>query len=337
MSRPVPLSAGSLAPACSVPCDLCGAVDVAELGQQDREGQPLRTVICRRCGLVYSDPRPDAAQVREYYARNYRTDYKATHQPKAKHTYRAGRVALERCQRLAPVLTPGCRVLDFGAGGGEVVYVLRALGYAAAGFEPNEGYARFAADVLRVPVTNGFYQTVPIAPASQDVVTAFHVVEHLESPSDALQRIAGWLRPCGWLVVEVPNVEAVCQWPRSRFHRAHLYNFNLATLERTGQKAGLQMVRRSTSADGGNITGVFQKAAAGPGLAPCEIPGNCEAIQAIVSGHTGLRHLASPYPYRRPLQKLVARLAERRGTRHDPAPQQILDALIAARRRSLRG
>ena len=187
--------------ACSVPCDLCGATAVAELGQRDRDGHPLRTVICRHCGLVYSDPRPDAAQVRAYYEHSYRTDYKATYQPKAKHVYRAGKVALERYRRLVAVLTPGCRVLDFGAGGGEVVYMLRAKGYAATGFEPNAGYAKFAAEQLGLPVTNGFYQTVPIEPQSQNVVTAFHVVEHLESPCGAFQHVRQWLRAGGRLVV----------------------------------------------------------------------------------------------------------------------------------------
>ena len=83
-------------------------------------------------------------------------------------------------------------------------------------FEPNDGYARFASEVLGLPVTHGFYQNVRIKPESQqDIVTAFHVVEHLESPYDALMQVRGWLQPSGQLMVEVPNVEAVCQWPHS--------------------------------------------------------------------------------------------------------------------------
>jgi len=316
------------APACSVPCDLCGSTDVADLARRDRDGSALRTVICRRCGLVYSDPRPAAEQVRAYYEHSYRTDYKATYQPKAKHTYRAGKVALDRYQRLAEFLTPGCRVLDFGAGGGEVVYMLRTMGYAATGFEPNAGYAKFAAEQLGLPVLNGFYQTVPIEPQSQDVVTAFHVVEHLESPCGAFQQVRQWLRASGRLVVEVPNVEAICQWPHSRFHRAHLYNFNLATLEMTGRKSGYRVISRATSFDGGNITVVFERDDAVAAVSG-EIPGNCARVAAIVRGQTWLRHLGSPFPYLRPLRKIAARLDESRGIRNHPSPQQILDGLIA--------
>ncbi len=312
---------------CSVPCDLCGSTDVDELCLIDRDGGHLRTVICRRCGLVYSDPRPDSGQIRDYYERGYRMDYKATFQPKPKHVYRAGQVAVDRFRRLAPVLQRGCRVLDFGAGSGEVVFVLRAMGYEAHGFEPNDGYARFASEVLGLPVTHGFYRDVRIDPGSQDVVTAFHVIEHLESPLDALKHVRDWLRPGGHLLVEVPNVEAVCQWPRSRFHRAHLYNFGPATLELAGRKAGYNVGSSSVSSDGGNLTVVFEKGSSQV-PASAEIPGNCERVRSMVLGHTAWRHLFSIYPYRRPFQKLAARLAERRAARATTSPRDILDGLL---------
>jgi len=318
---------GAPAP-CTVPCDVCGATDVDELSRKDRDGSDLRTVICRQCGLVFSDPRPDSGEVRDYYEHSYRLDYKASYQPKARHVYRAGKVALDRVRRLAPILRPGCRVLDVGAGGGEVVYVLRALGYEASGFEPNEGYARFASGVLKLPVTHGFYQQARIEPGSQDVVTMFHVVEHFESPSDALRRAREWLRPDGRLLVEVPNVEAVCQWPHSRFHRAHLYNFSPATLEMAGIKAGYGVVSSVLSPDGGNITVLFHKRNA-PAPVSGGIPGNYERVRSIVLRHTPLRHLFSAYPYSRLIRKVAAQFEERREAQKAVAPQEILDGLVA--------
>ena len=323
-----PMRAAEAPASCSVPCDVCGASDVEELSRKDRDGSFLRTVICRRCGLVYSDPRPDPGEVKDYYEHNYRLDYKATYQPKPRHIYRAGKVALDRVRRLAPLLRPGCRVLDVGAGGGEVVYVLCALGYQASGLEPNEGYARFAAGVLDLPVTHGFYQQAHVEPESQDVVTMFHVVEHFESPSDALRRARQWLRPDGRLLVEVPNVEAVCQWPHSRFHRAHLYNFSPATLEMAGKKAGYSVVSSSVSSDGGNITVLLQKSGA-PSPATGGIPGNFERVNSIVRRHTPLGHLFSPHPYARLIGKVASQLEERREASKGRSPREILDGLIA--------
>jgi len=39
-----------------MPCDLCGADDGQVIAETGRMGLPVRTVICRRCALVYTDP-----------------------------------------------------------------------------------------------------------------------------------------------------------------------------------------------------------------------------------------------------------------------------------------
>ena len=96
---------------CSIPCNLCGSTDAEEIRSKDRHGDCLRSVICRRCGLVWTDPRPTPEQVREFYAHEYRLDYKGTYQPKPKHTYRSGKVAVDRFQRLRPILNRSRRAL----------------------------------------------------------------------------------------------------------------------------------------------------------------------------------------------------------------------------------
>jgi SAM-dependent methyltransferase len=44
---------------------------------------------------------------------------------------------------------------------------------------------------------------------SLDVVTLWHVLEHLQDPRVAVRRIAGWLRPAGGLLVGVPNLDSL--------------------------------------------------------------------------------------------------------------------------------
>ena len=288
----------------------------------------MRTVICRRCGLVYSDPRPNAGEIRDYYERQYRVDYKATVQPKPQHVYRGGKVAVERFRRLPPIFKRGCRVLDFGAGGGEFVFVMRAMGYEVSGFEPTAEFARFASETLGLPVVHGFYQEIQIEPGSIDLVTAYHVMEHLESPYDALRRVRDWLRPDGHLLVEVPNVETVCQWPRSRFHRAHLYNFSPAALEMAGRKAGYRVVSSLASSAGGNITVVFQKENAVTAVSG-EVPGNFARVSGIVRGHTFFRHLFTRHPYVRPFHRLATWVDGRRAVCNATSPKEILEGLIA--------
>lgn len=308
-------------------CDLCRSSDKEIIRDRDRHGDPLPSVICRNCGLVWTDPRPTPEQLRQFYAREYRLNYKGLHEPSPRHLYRAARVAADRYRRIRSALPAASRIADVGAGGGEVVYVLRAMGHDATGLEPNEGYARFAAETLGLPVSTGFWQDAAIEPESLDAVTIFHAVEHLESPGDAVARFREWLKPGGILVVEVPNSEATCQQPHSQFHPGHLHHFNLATMEALHRREGFDIVSGTTSPDGGNITVISRKTSRP--AQPCPgLPGNYERVAGILRGHTALKHFFTPHPWLRPLRKLAQRMDEKRNAKAGSAPKELLDDVI---------
>jgi SAM-dependent methyltransferase len=108
---------------------------------------------------------------------------------------------LKLLEELAP---PPARLLDAGAGRGRFVLAARAAGYDAYGIEPSRGGVAAAA-ALGAPVTLASIETAEIEAGSVDVVVLWHVLEHLEEPAAALQRISVWLRPGGRLLVGVPN------------------------------------------------------------------------------------------------------------------------------------
>jgi SAM-dependent methyltransferase len=311
---------------CPIPCNLCGSVDVEVIGTRDRDGHPLRTTICRMCGLVWSNPRPRPDEVRRYYSREYRLDYKGRSTPSLRHIARSARGALNRYRALAPYLKRGARVLDAGAGGGEVVYVLRKLGFDASGLEPDEQYARHAREALDVPVATGFVQDVTFPSDTFDVVTMYHALEHVEDPAAILLRLRSWIADDGVLLIEVPNVEASCIAPTHRFHFAHFYNFSRAALEGLGRKTGFEPVQTTTSPDGGNLISVFRAAA--PQRADVAAA-NYARIVSIVKGHTALRYYCSPWPYAGPLSRLRTYLADSRAAQGCDTPTQVLNKLIA--------
>jgi hypothetical protein len=117
------------------------------------------------------------------------------------------------------------------------VAAARAAGFDAFGIEPAARGAGVAA-ALGLPVTQVTIETAVIEPASLDAVTLWHVLEHLESPGDAIARISTWLRPGGALLIGVPNLASVqarlsgTSWyhydvPR---HRVHYTPAGLAAL-----------------------------------------------------------------------------------------------------------
>jgi 2-polyprenyl-3-methyl-5-hydroxy-6-metoxy-1,4-benzoquinol methylase len=293
------------------PCELCGNSLFVIVADQDRLGNPLQTVVCHSCGLVSVNPRPSDEDIDQFYRDEYRKSYKQSLQPKLKHVYRAGRVALNRLSYLLPLLHQSRTVLDLGAGGGELLFMLRGLGFDVQGIEPNTGYGDAARDVLGLPVQVTTYQQAQVELESCDMVTCFHVLEHLPHPVDALAAMVRWMKPEGLLLIEVPHVMSRCQWPHSRHHIGHLHHFSSSTLALAGQKAGLRAVDVFTSGDGGNLMVVFRKNPGGSAKAmPSTIPGHAQRVISHLRTHTALAHLLSPHPYVRPLERMCSHLGE---------------------------
>jgi SAM-dependent methyltransferase len=312
---------------CPIPCNLCGSVDVEELGFRDRSNRLLRTTICRQCGLVWSNPRPAHAEVRRYYTNEYRLEYKGRATPALRQTARSGRGALNRYRELAPVLKRADRILDAGSGSGEVVYVLKRLGFDASGLEPDEQYARFAREALGVPVRSGFVQDVSFPPGTFDVVTMYHALEHVEDPVAILSKLRTWMSDQARLLIEVPNIEARCIAPAHRFHFAHFYNFNHSTLEAVGRKAGFEPLETRTSPDGGNLITVFRRAASG--ASPPIDGSNYQRVAQIMRNHTKLKYYCSAAPYAGPAGRLRVFLQDWWAMQGCKTPREVLDKLIA--------
>lgn len=209
-------------------CGLCGGASGRTVSSIDAKcGRPLQVVLCNDCGLVQQDPLPSEEDLAAYYRDHYRVDYKGTYAPKLKHVYRAGLVALDRCDFMNKFGVVGGTLLDIGAGGGEFVYLSRCRGFRSVGVEPNVGYAEFAQSRYNVDVTIGDHRKVF---RSFQVVTMFHVLEHLADPVRVFEALGAIVEDGGTLVVEVPNIEARNSSPRNIYFKAHVFYFSPATL-----------------------------------------------------------------------------------------------------------
>jgi 2-polyprenyl-3-methyl-5-hydroxy-6-metoxy-1,4-benzoquinol methylase len=282
-------------------------------------------VICKNCGLVFSDPFPiDTA---EYYQKNYRILYKGTYSPKIKHIYRAANVAIERYKRLDAHLVGKKKVLEIGSGGGEFSYLLSKKGFDVSAIEPNEGYGNYSKEQYELNVQIGFAQNLEFAPETFDFITMSHVLEHVDNPTTMLEKLRTWLKPNGILALEVPNVEAVCQSPKNTFHTAHLFNFNPETLALLAEKIGFSVVQSLLSEDGGNLTLIAQKSEIAN--TPLAIAGNYEKVFAIVKNHTVLNHYLSSFPYLRLIGKVRKIFGERQAVAKFTEAKQVLDSCFS--------
>lgn len=243
-------------------CPVCQCQEGIVLSEWSRDGAPLKTVLCIECSMARTDPMPSDEELRDFYHEEYRVSYKGVLVPAKKHVLRAARLAKQRLDVILPHLAANERLLDVGAGGGELVALALVAGLQARGVEPHAGYANYASTQLGLPVECGTWQQVQVAAGSLNAVTLFHVLEHLPDPLACVQAVTAWLRPGGILVVEVPNLLAPLGSKRRRFHRAHLLHFSQETLERVVRSAQLEIELATTTEDGANVLIIGRKKAA---------------------------------------------------------------------------
>jgi 2-polyprenyl-3-methyl-5-hydroxy-6-metoxy-1,4-benzoquinol methylase len=107
------------------------------------------------------------------------------------------------------VLKPGSHVLEFGAGTGSLIKLLRESGFdgriTGADILPKPDLP--AADILWIE--GDLNEPLPAAEASFDAVISTEVIEHLENPRAVFREFRRLLKPGGVLLVTTPNQESL--------------------------------------------------------------------------------------------------------------------------------
>lgn len=167
------------------------------------------------------------------YAR--REDYLANAQDEARQDFRQ-RNAVSRLDLVGRVGVRSGKWLDIGTNEGMTLWEAGKRGFAAIGCEPNIQAADFARK-LGLCVVAGDLDSVFEELKKQgpfDVVSLFHVLEHIQDPGAMLQRLKGLLSQQGVLVLEVPDFSSplsrVYGWQEPRVAKEHLSFFSNKTL-----------------------------------------------------------------------------------------------------------
>jgi 2-polyprenyl-3-methyl-5-hydroxy-6-metoxy-1,4-benzoquinol methylase len=167
---------------------------------------------------------------------------------------------LEQISAVFPrILEPRLVTLDAGASSGEFVFLMQELGHDATGLEAHEGYASHARGALGLNVENGVFSSFTPGRKRFDLITMFHVLEHLEFPVEELERLSEALSDTGIFVLEVPNILHRGMRFSHKWHSAHLSGFSQRTFEATALRAGLHPLLSGETEDGANLFGIFRK------------------------------------------------------------------------------
>lgn len=226
----------------------CYICDRTEWHSMDEGGkfQPYRELlVCKNCGNAAMRVEPeDDAKVLDYYRKEYR--------PAPGHHN-----LITSTRKLNYIMAPhmlgdflkgkkGLVCVDVGAAIGYLPAHLRLLGHHATGSELTVTYRRFAEHFYGLPMTEDVDESL-----HYDLITIYHVLEHLTEPDKKLARYAGLLKDDGRLFVATPewfnlleqsSGESI-QSVEHHFHKDHINIFSRQSLVNLFSKCGLMVER----------------------------------------------------------------------------------------------
>lgn len=202
----------------SVVCPLCGsAANRPRYQGQDRllgHAGTFPIVECRQCGLTYASPRP--VNVAPFYQGEYGPHHAVrTAQPQAGDdaSVQDGlpKLYYDVVQQATP-LRQGT-LLDIGCGSGDFLVAMHKLGWQVRGYEPDPQAAQQAN--LRLP-TQASATVVTQADLEHafpdncfDLITLWHVIEHVPNPVQTLATVRRMLKPGGTCIVQTPRLDSL--------------------------------------------------------------------------------------------------------------------------------
>ncbi|MFV9483502.1 class I SAM-dependent methyltransferase [Christiangramia sp. ASW11-125] len=97
--------------------------------------------------------------------------------------------------------TAGCKLLDYGAGTGDFLAYMQNRNWNAFGVEPNKD-ARSLASRKGITIEDNLNK---LDARTFDVITLWHVLEHIPDYEEILKRLIAKLNKDGLLIIAVPN------------------------------------------------------------------------------------------------------------------------------------
>lgn len=192
-------------------------------------------VRCKSCGFHFTNPIPDESSIGSYYKSESYVSHSSSKKGIINRIYHWVRwYSLRRKVKLINGLSKEKNILDIGAGTGHFLKEARKAGWIATGLEPDgdaRALAKSANDVELLEQQNLY----SLPNESFDVITMWHVLEHVYHLRKDAKRITELLKPNGTLVVAVPNMDSFDARYYKEYWAAydlpiHLYHFKQADI-----------------------------------------------------------------------------------------------------------
>lgn len=242
LEHPNGKSAGDSTP----PCPFCGAREsVKLLAAPDRFHARTRVyqiLACPSCSIAWLEDPPAPSELEEHYGADYDRAIAAGGSDPGHWK--------ERRETVLRYKNRG-KILDLGCGSGGFLASLRSPSWQLFGIEMSERAAEMAETNTGAEVFVGDILDAPFPEGSFDVVTCFHVIEHLHQPWAVFAQVYKWLKQGGIFYLMTPNIDSAgakifgSYWYALELPR-HLYHFSPTALGNLARAAGLTEISLTT-------------------------------------------------------------------------------------------
>lgn len=211
-------------------------------------GETFLIKRCTDCGLKITAGAPDEDEIGPYYQSERYISHSDTSRGMVNRLYHLVRkTMLVRKYRLIQKRVgqqPGS-ILDIGAGTGYFLRFMQQRGWQVTGIEKSEQARQFARDEWNLELLPAA-QLADLPAQSFEVVTLWHVMEHLQNLEYTWKRLTELIRSGGLLVVALPNPasydarhyrEYWAAWDVPR----HLWHFEIPHIRQAGEKHGFRL------------------------------------------------------------------------------------------------
>ena len=212
-------------------------------------GEQFQLFYNTELDMLETFPQPIEGQLEQYYKTEDYISHTDSKRNILEYVYHFVRqITLKRKVKLINKnVNSGKELLDIGCGTGDFLYSALKNGWRVSGIEPNEK-ARVIANAKTNDVVSNSDKLFKFENNRFDVITLWHVLEHLPNLEKHIDTISKLLKPGGILIIAVPNFKSYDAEYYKSFWAAydvprHLWHFSKSTIVKLFSKYNFELLK----------------------------------------------------------------------------------------------
>ncbi len=233
-------------------CPVCGSKEIAPfLSCKDNltTQEVFEICNCAVCGFAFTQDFPSEKEIGKYYEATAYVSYSDTHKGIINTLYHwARKIALKSKAKMVASYADNRKgmLLDIGSGTGYFLNKMKEQKWIVTGIEKSDAARQYTKQKFDIDCQPSEY-LYEIPCKTKDVITMWHVLEHLEHLNSVLDHIQGILKNDGTLIIALPNKDSFDAAHYKEYWAAydvprHLWHFSPSDFEHLANRHQFELV-----------------------------------------------------------------------------------------------